>query len=169
VSARPAQVLLLRHAEKDSVSGNELSAQGFRRAHALPELFYKRSEFQEFGLPVALFAMGQKSDTTSIRAIQTLEPLAQELQLKVKDDYTKKNYLRMVEKILNNSKYDGKLVVICWENKVLHDIAVAFGLPDAPDYPAEKYDRAWLLTFANSSRPTLQDIPQKLLPGDDSQ
>jgi len=163
--ARPAQVLLIRHGEKPS-SGDELSDRGWERARALPALFH-RSEFKGFGFPVALFAQDPKGENGSVRAIQTLKYVSEDLKLSIIEDYTREDFHPMVKRILNSREYDGKLVVICWEHKVLNNIAEALGAKDVPNYPESQFDRAWLITFGQGSTPSFKDLPERLLPGDD--
>jgi len=57
-------------------------------------------------------------------------------------------------------------VLICWEHKILRDIAKGFGVADVPEWPDEQYDRVWVISFAADGSTTLKDLPEKLLPGD---
>ena len=169
--AMPAQVLLIRHGEKPD-SGSDLNDQGWARARALPNLF-TRPEFSQFGKPAALYAMGPKekdsAENTSRRAVETLKYLSESMGLPIRSEFTKHKDAEMVQQILADRSLDGKLVVICWEHKVLTDIAQDFGLDPAPDYPEDKFDRAWLLTLAaDGGAPEFRDLPEQLLPGDDA-
>src|SRR5687768_12383424 len=83
--AMPAQILLIRHAEKPE-SGPELSSVGWERARALPTLF-RRPEFKKSGSPVALIAMAPKDKDGSVRSIQTLKYVADEFNLTINSDY----------------------------------------------------------------------------------
>jgi hypothetical protein len=164
-------VLLIRHGEKPD-SGPDLSDQGWERAKALPELF-NRPEFMQYGKPAALYAMSPSDrdpeDTSgSNRAVQTLKYVSQDLGLPINSDYTKTEVPAMVKQIMDDPKLDGKFVVICWEHKVLTNIAEAFGVVPAPKYPGSAFDRAWLLTLKpGGGAPGFQNLPEKLLPGDD--
>jgi broad specificity phosphatase PhoE len=80
--AQPSQVILIRHAEKP-MSGNELSPQGRERAAALVPFFLGTDELLEFNTPAAIYAQSQKKETSSIRSIETVKPLAEALQLRI--------------------------------------------------------------------------------------
>src|SRR6185312_11446848 len=86
-SARPAQVLLIRHAEKEQGS-KDLSARGWQRARALPRLL-ERADLTEYGVPAALFAMKPTTDGKSKRAVETLTYLAQYLELPINSAFDK--------------------------------------------------------------------------------
>ena len=161
----PAQIVLIRHGEKPE-TGDELSTQGWARAQALPELF-KRPEFNQFGNPAALYAMNKKGKNGSIRAIQTLKYVSQVFNLALNTDYTKDQVADLVKDIKKNDEYDGKMIVICWEHKVLIDIAMEFGVKEPVSWPAEQFDRAWILDFSPTGQlQNFRDLPQKLLPFD---
>src|SRR6185437_6917939 len=134
--AAPAQVLLIRHGEKPP-QGNDLSARGWQRAQALPELF-QRPEFEQYGLPVALYAMAPKgglsNPQSSMRAVETLKYLSADLHLPINTQYERDDFAPMVHEIMGLPQYDGKLVVVCWEHKVMTDIAKAFGIANPPQY-----------------------------------
>lgn len=163
--ATPAQVLLLRHAEKPA-HGNELSEKGWERAKALPLLFRSRPEFRAHGSPVALYAMSPKHKRGSIRAVETLGDLAKDLKLPIHSDFVRSDVQSLVREIMKRPEYDGKLVVVCWEHVVLRKIAKVFGVKKPPKYPGSRYDRVWLLTFTGKKHPRFSDLPQTLLPGD---
>jgi hypothetical protein len=113
--------------------------------------------------------MAPKKKKGSVRAIQTLKYVAEDLHLRVIDDFTDKDVEDMVQEVSEKEEYDGKFVVICWNHDSMHDIAKAFGVKHAPKYPKEAFDRAWLITFPGGERPELTDLPQRLLRGDSAQ
>jgi hypothetical protein len=65
--AEPAQVIIIRHAEKPE-DGNELSLEGRERAAALAPYFLANLDLLEFGPPVAIYAQAQKRLYMTIRA-----------------------------------------------------------------------------------------------------
>jgi hypothetical protein len=163
--AMPAQVILIRHGEKPDV-GNELNAQGWRRARALPKLFTGDTPFTKFGSPVAIYAMAPKDEDGSLRPIQTVTPLSQQIGVPIRSQFKKKQISDMVNEIKITSAYDGKTVLICWEHKVIPIIAQAFD-QDAPDSWGKSFDRAWVITFTDSGTvASFKDLPQNLLSGD---
>lgn len=162
--AMPAEVLLLRHGEKPE-DGNELNDRGWERAKALPNFFHKRAEIERLGAPVALYGMAPKKKKGSVRAIQTLKYLADDFHLRVIDDFTDEEVDEMVKEVSEKKDYDGKFVVICWNHDSMHDIAKEFGVKHAPKYSKDAFDRAWLIRF-DGEKASLEDLPQRLLPGD---
>ncbi len=163
--AMPAQILLMRHGEKPVV-GNELSAQGWRRAQALPTLF-ARPELRRFGLPVGLYAMAPSHPGGSIRAIETLSFTSKVLNEPTNAQFTKDLVPQLVAQIKSNSAFNGKFIVICWEHTVLLEIAREFGLPNPPDWPDTQFDRMWNLNFSPQGQLIgFQNLPERLLPTD---
>lgn len=166
--AMPAEVLLIRHGEKPP-QGAELNQQGWQRAKALPTMFHNRDEFRKYGLPVALFAMRPDHDGGSIRAIQTLQYVSKDLGIAINTDFTRDQISELVQKIKTDKSLDGQMVVICWEHKVLIDIAKAFGKSTPPPWPGKQFDRVWALDFNSSGTLiSFNNFPQRLLPGDNA-
>ena len=163
----PAQVLLIRHGEKPP-QGNELSEQGWKRAEALPSLFKNRDEFMKYGAPIALYAQKPFADG-SVRALQTLLYVSREFQVQTQTPYLRDETKALVQQIKNDRSLDGRMVVICWEHKVLKDIAKAFGVAHPPEWPGTRYDRVWSLGFSfDGQLNSFENLPQRLLPTDDS-
>jgi hypothetical protein len=164
----PAQIVIIRHAEKPA-SGNELSARGFQRAQALPQFFKNNTIVTEFGPPVAIFAMKPGSDEGSVRAIETVSPLATSLGLPIQENIVRDDLQTLVDTIKNDPTYDGKMVLICWEHKVIPQLAADFGLQNGPsNWDGSVFDRAWVLDFTGDQVTSFQDLPEHLLPGDSS-
>ena len=169
VMARPAQVILLRHAEKpEEVWDPHLSPRGEERARALVSFFTNTPALTGNGLPVALFAARPKGHGGGGRTGETLEPLAKQLNLPVQTPYYSTDYASLVKAIMNRGEYDGKTVVVCWVHTALPDLAKEFGVKSAPvRWKDEVFDRAWIIRFTDK-KAKLTEIPQKLLPGDRS-
>jgi hypothetical protein len=164
--AQPAQVIIIRHAEKPD-DGNELSVRGEERAAALVPYFLKSDELLKFKTPVAIYAQKPASATSSVRAIETVKPLADALQLKVNDEYERDDYQKMVDMVMHTKSYAGHTVLICWEHKVIPDIAATFGAEDAPaKWSGSDFDRTWVITFKAEKPPHCKNLPQKLMYGD---
>ncbi len=162
-SAEPAEVILIRHAEKPEV-GNELSLRGRERAAVLAPYFLGTPEMLNFKTPVAIYAQRPKQKSSSQRSIQTVRPLADALHLKINDAYTRDEYEGMVEEIRHRQEYDGHTVLICWEHKVIPEIARKFGVDNAPEtWPDATYDRTWIIKFIPGKKPTFVDWPQRLM------
>lgn len=174
--AAPAEVLIIRHGEKTKDSsgdevGRDLSPKGYQRANALPQLFMKDKRMLDFGTPVAIYAGSPKhADTGSIRPLETVEPTAKALGLKVDTDYQSKDFESMVNEVMSEKKYEGKTVLISWPHDQIPDMAKAFGVKksDVPDWSGDTFDRVWRIKFdENGDVSDFDNLPQHLLPGDD--
>jgi len=159
--AMPDQIILLRHAEEPKGNeGTELSKFGRKRAKALPRLFLKHSDVQK---PVALFAMKPKNKNGSIRPIQTLTPLSEELNLTVQIPYDSDRYHLLIEMIKNDRNLDGKTIIISWGHDDLEGFAEGFGAKKVKHWDSKVYDRFWLLTFKNNEFVSFEDRAQKII------
>jgi hypothetical protein len=166
VLAAPAQVLIIRHAEKPE-TGPDLSEKGRQRAEALVEFFRKDPSVTRFGTPVALYAAAPPKVGGSQRSIQTLEPLARKLRLPVRSGYVKTQYSDLVSEIMGKEAHDGKTVLIAWAHEEIKSLARSFGARHTGKWPDPVFDRVWRLDFDSQGRVTgFTDLPQKLLPGD---
>ena len=165
--AAPAEVLLIRHAEKPD-SGPDLNARGYQRAQALVQFFETSPEVTRFGTPVAIYGAAPKKKGGSVRSIETVAPTAKALGLEVDTDYTKKDVEDAADEVMKTKAYDGKTVLMAWEHKKIPDLAAAFGVDDAPDtWASDVFDRVWVIDFDDDGNVTsFQNLPQHVLPGD---
>ena len=164
--AQPAEVIIIRHAEKP-LEGNELTVQGRERAAALVPYFRETAALLEFNTPVAIYVPLPKNETSSIRSAQTVAPLAAALHLKLNSSFHKDEVIEMAREILKNERYDGKMVLICWDHKMIPPIAKAFGVEDAPEkWPGDSFDRDWVIRFHAGPKPDFRNLPQRLMFGD---
>jgi hypothetical protein len=107
--------------------------------------------------------MGQGSADSSNRAVETVTPLAQSLGLKIQDQYKKNDVKALVSEILSSSQYDGKMVLICWEHKVITDIAVQFGVSPAPAaWPGDDFSTVYELDFSNGALSKFTTFSEKV-------
>jgi hypothetical protein len=165
VSAEPAQVILLRHAEKPA-AGDGLSAKGQQRAAALAPYVMQTDELLAHGKPVAIYAQRPSNDHPSRRCVETVKPLARALDIEVRP-YRQGEFAKMVKSIMKDRRFEGKTVLICWSREGLPETAAALGVSDCPKWPGHAFDRLWLITF-DKGKPRLQNLPQKLMYGDSS-
>lgn len=173
--AAPAQVILIRHAEKPEI-GNELSEKGFRRAEALVKFFQGAPAVTQRGTPYAIYAAAPKNEDSSVRSIQTVTPLARALGKTVNTEFTRGQTHKIAADIMENPAYTGKMVLICWQHGHIAEIVrelAAYGASSADPqvslpaaWPGEAFDRAWILDFYRGKVVSFMDIPQRLLPGD---
>jgi hypothetical protein len=163
---QPAQVILIRHAEKPP-EGHDLSLKGRERAAALAPFFLGAPEVLTYKTPAAIYAQAVTKEDRSRRPIETVTPLAKALMLDLITRYGHSDYPQMAKDVLANPDYKGKMVLICWEHKVIPDMAKAFGVKDAPaKWHGETFDRLWVITFNADGTTTFRDLPQRLLFGD---
>ena len=166
--ALPAQVIIIRHGEKPA-TGNDLAPQGFERADALATFFQTAPFVLNFGLPKAIFASKPAPVDPSMREIETITPTAAALGLPVHSPFPTPEVTDLAQLILNESKYDGKMVLICWEHKVMDQLAFAFGVnPMPPPYPGSRFDLVYVITYQNQATPQFCVFPQELMFGDQS-
>lgn len=168
--ARPAQVLLLRHAEKPAERSNlHLSQRGRERAQALASFLTTNELFLQHGAPAALFAVKVTPRGHGQRPTETLAPLAARLQLPIQTPFASDDHSALAAEILRNPAYEGKTVIICWVHEFLPELARDFGgKPKPKKWDGDRYDRIWLLTL-DERRTSLKSLPQRLLPGDAAQ
>lgn len=164
--ADPAEVILIRHAEKPE-TGIDLSLRGRERAAALAPYFLESPELLKFKTPVAIYAQRPKNAMSSIRSIETVRPLADALHLKINDTYMRDDFEQMVEEIRRKPEYEGRSVLICWEHKLIPEIARKFEAENVPKtWPDATYDRTWMVKFQHGEKPRCADLPQRLMFGD---
>lgn len=178
-SARPARIILLRHAEK--LDRFALCDIGVRRADALAAQYLGRgatlSLFGPDERPAAFFAI-------TLHTLETISPAARAWGLPVtafsvlpppdKDDPAKELAIdertrEAARAALADPRYDGKIVVMTWEHKhlasakldkenadqavtlraLLHLDAVA-----PATWPDSAYDFFWIVDYSGSDIPT---------------
>lgn len=184
--ALPAQVIIVRHAEKDPVT-RQLSEQGYERAGALAYYLTETDYLLNFGLPAAIFASRSVpiSDRLVPRTIETVMPLAELLQLPIHIPYNGYQVNEIANLILNSKKYNGKSIVVCWNHSSIFDLVHAFGYevpfnctgssctsPPQHKYPDCRFDLTFVLTYPAPPPPGPGQLPyamvyfQQLLFGD---
>ena len=162
-AAGPAQVIIIRHAEKPE-KGHDLSPKGRQRAAALVPYFLETPEVTEHKTPVAIYAQKRTEANPSRRPVETVKGLAAALKLDL-IEVANEDYAAMVKEIQGKPEYAGKTVLICWSHSSIPDIAKAFGVKDPPHWHDSAFDRTWVITFADG-KASLNDLPQRLMYGD---
>lgn len=154
--AMPAQVIVIRHAEKDPITRG-LSKEGYERAGALAYYLTQTSYLLEFGPPAAIFASRSVpiSDRFMPRTIETMMPIAELLGLPIHSPFTGYQVNQIAQLVLTDPRYNGKNILICWNHSSIHDLLNAFGY-QAPfictnatnhKYPDCRFDLVFLMTF----------------------
>ena len=125
-------VVLIRHGEKEG-GGDDLNPRGYQRAACLAA----PDRLGGAGL-THLFAY---TDKASRRSVETITPLANATGLSI-DTRFGRDDVRALAAALRALPADAKLLV-CWEHKVLTDIAAALGVDDPPKYGSDDFDVMW--------------------------
>ncbi len=172
--AMPAQVIIIRHADKfEDRHKINLSPRGLIRARALSQFFQADPRVLEFGRPAAIIAMSPTAEHRSVRSLETVAPLAQELGLKVINRFTYGQPVAMVNWLKGQREFDGKTVLIAWQHIEIAKVAQALGVTALRPrvWPHETYDRFWLLNFSpkDGRLTSFRNLPQRLLFGDSYQ
>ena len=147
----------MRHAEEPE-HGPSLSDRGRDRAKALARLFPER-----FPKPTVLFAA--RTTKESARSVETLEPLAASLGLRIDDRFVDPRYSELALTLLSERQYAGGHVLICWHRETMPSLAAALGVARPPAWPSSQYDRVWFIRFAGT-KATLSEESERLLDGD---
>jgi hypothetical protein len=172
--AMPAQVVIIRHAEKPEDRGQiHLNPKGRTRALALVEFFQSDPRVLEFGRPAAIIAQSPTAQKPTRRCLETVAPLAKELGLTVISQFTYGQAEELVQWLKAQRQYDGKSVLICMQHLEVDELAQALGVAGLRPrvWPHETYDRLYILTYAPEDGRLLsfRNLPQRLLFGDSYQ
>ncbi|HMG70735.1 MAG TPA: hypothetical protein VK544_06440 [Gemmatimonadaceae bacterium] len=151
--ARPAQIILLRHAEKPAdPDDSHLSPAGVKRAEQLVPFIMKDPAMSRFGLPVAVFASQTTKHDNGQRSQETVAPLARALKLQVQAPFRSKDYAALARMILANPAYAGKTVLICWTHEEIPRLASALGVkPRPPKWKDSVFDRVYVISYQNGN------------------
>lgn len=165
--AQPAQIILLRHAEKlDDPDAVHLSPRGEERAGALVSLLGRNSPLTSNAPVAALYGTRITKHNHSRRTGETLAPLSKDLGLPVNTSFDSDNYSLLTTSVLNNPAYRGKTVIVCWTHHDIAQLAGALGVRPQPERWKDKtFDRLWIITY-REGRAEMRDTPQRLLKGD---
>jgi hypothetical protein len=146
---RPAQIILIRHAEKPADAEDpHLSPAGVKRAGLLPSFITTDPTMIRFGRPVAVFATQTTKQGNGQRTQETVAPLAKALKLPVQTPFLGEDYGKLAKLILGNGAYAGKTVLICWNHEEIPQLAAALGVKPAPrKWKASVFDQVYVITY----------------------
>lgn len=173
------RIMLIRHAEKprEGEQGvdrhgrpddNGLGVEGWQRAGALVRFFVPlqgQAPPAHLEVPRHLVAARPDADRPSIRARDTLAPLAAELGLDVDDDWGAAA-VALPSLVRHLRTLDGP-VLVAWSHDSLPLLAnELLQKPDAPArWPEDRFDMVWVIERVGLSH-SLAQVPQRLLAGD---
>lgn len=160
--ATPREIIIIRHADKLDItqSGPALSAQGIVRSIKFAFYF-----LEKFGVPDYIIAADdQKSDgkEIAIRSIQTVAPLANMMQERFPNQdypiihpYPSDSYEELADFLLEETKFNDKLVLICWSHQRIAKLAAALGVTqNIPEWPRLDYDTVYVLKYDRAGKLT---------------
>ncbi|KAH8899883.1 hypothetical protein GQ53DRAFT_740892 [Thozetella sp. PMI_491] len=140
-------IYMIRHGEKPPQDADGLSVQGLKRAEYLPNVFGRDSSYK-IGY---ILAEKPNSDGSRARPYDTVKYVADNLGLTI-DTVDRDNVKEAAAKIKAFSGPGN--VLVCWEHKVLGEIAEELGAKKyGPDsgwkghvkYPGERFDLIWVV------------------------
>jgi hypothetical protein len=146
---RPAQIILIRHADKPINPDNpHLSRAGVKRADQLVSFITTDPAMTRFGAPVAVFATHATKHDNGQRTQETVTPLARALKLPVQTPFLGKDYAALAKLILANPAYAGKTVLICWNHEEIPQLAAALGVaPRPPKWKGSVFDQVYVISY----------------------
>ena len=164
-AARPAQIILFRHAEKPADKADpHLSPQGVRRARMLVGFLTSNPVVSKYGKPVAIFATRTTKDDDGQRTQETVAPAAAALKLTVQAPFLGKDYKQLAKQILGNPAYAGKTVLICWNHDVISELAAELGVSPRPSaWKGKEFDRVYVISYRGKAA-TLTVMAENLRP-----
>jgi hypothetical protein len=176
MSPADLRIFIIRHAEKPDPDRGilgvdetgrcdpaSLSPRGWQRAGALVPKF---SDLEVECRPHHIYAARSNANgKVSHRSIQTVQPLAENLQLSIDTRFGRGDEDALVRDVLN----DTAPVLISWQHEGIPAIATRVMAESATlvpsTWPEDRFDVTWLLTRTANAWNFVQ-IPQRLLYGD---
>ena len=161
----PARIVILRHGEKPDgdTPGQDpagLTPQGEARAQALATVLPQDYPHIDY-----IFAAANSKN--SHRPVDTITPTAEKLGLPVNTTFADKDWAQVAQTLEHDPKYAGKTVVIDWHHGEIPALTQALGAtPPETKWPGSQFDRMWEVDFNQAGKATVQDLPEKALPGD---
>lgn len=174
VQAMPAQVMIIRHAEKyEDRNEIHLNPRGLTRAWALAQFFQSDPRVREYGLPAAIIAQRPSKKKKSVRCQETVAPLARAMGQEVLTRFAYGEVTELVNWLRASREWDSRSVLICAQHTDIVHMAKALGVPQVGQvvWPHETYDRVWLIDFSpeDGTVTGFRNIPQRMLFGDSFQ
>lgn len=173
--AGPGRIMIIRHGEKPPKSGGppygvdaagvrdlgSLTPRGWQRAGALASFFLNPP--RGISKPDTIFAAKPKIDGGSSRPLETVQPLAKALGLRVHSNFRRSQTSALANEVLGESGS----VLICWDHEHIPEIARAIvgDQTRLPRWSGRRFDLIWVF---DRSRKTYRwsELTQDLLHGD---
>lgn len=153
--ATPREIIVVRHADKldQSDTGPALDPTGYFRAIKLA--FYILKNYGSPDFLVATNPNKKADEVSSIRELQTLAPLANELEknypqvkYKILDPYTVPEHAELAQYLLHNARFQNKLVVVSWDHHTIPALVKELGVSQKlPVWNRANFDSVYVLKY----------------------
>jgi hypothetical protein len=154
-SMMPARILVMRHAEKPrDPMDPHLSDVGRVRADRLADYIPT-----VFGTPEFLFATALSEH--SARPVETITPLSQRIGVQIDMTFADQDYSALAGEILLQSKFIGKLLLVCWHHGNIPSFMLALGAKSGgfPDrWDPQVFDLILQLDYVGLSVPNIVEV-----------
>ena len=173
--ATPSEIFIIRHADKlNKNPGPALSPKGEIRAITFAHYFMTKWQNH---IPDFIFATNPEGDTKkglyikgkSIRQIQTVAPLVNMLAEKypnrnfpIVHPYMNTEYQKLANDLLTKPEFDNKRVLICWDHKLIPELAKNLGVSEdkLKKWPKDDYDTVYYIKF-DGNKPQLEILSEQ--------
>jgi hypothetical protein len=135
------RIVIIRHGEKPS-EGDNLSAKGFERALALPDVLNRVMPRPPQFTYVPCIGT-DKDQTTRVRMMQTVLPYAVQHNLTINSDYAPDE----IKGLARELRHLRGTVLLVWEHHNIVEIAAALGIAELQEWPDDDFDSIWTITF----------------------
>lgn len=158
VFATPREIIIVRHAEgwPQTEAGPFLSPKGQVRAMRFVSYYLKHFQKPDYIFTTnPVNPVHDASGGVSLREIQTMAPLANQLAYRnsngysIQRPYFDKEYDKLADLLLHDKTYDNKIILICWHHGHINDLSQALGVPlyDLKTWESDVYDRVYVLKY----------------------
>lgn len=135
------QIVIIRHGEKPA-EGDNLSAEGFERALALPKVLNRVMPRPPQFTYVPCIGT-DKAETTRVRMMQTVLPYAVQHNLTINSDFAPDEIKGLAKQL---RRHRGTVLVV-WEHHNIVKMAEALGIAELQEWPDDDFDSIWTITF----------------------
>jgi len=166
---KTTNILMIRQGEKPD-SGKGLTVSGQERAQAYVIYFQNHtvqsSQNASPSSPIKLnYLFAAEDSSSSDRPELTIVPLSTAIGLSIDAKHKDKDYQKLADDILLNSKYDNSNILICWHHGEILDLAAALGvvankLPSGANWPTHwpGGEYGWLLQLCYDGNGSIIDL-----------
>lgn len=114
---------------------------------------------QTFGNPALLFAASESRH--SRRPIETLEPLAQNLDKEINSDFADNQYEALRDELFSKNQYTGQFILVSWHHEKIPSLCDTLGAAKGsyPDpWPDDVFNLLIRLDYSNRMPPNTTQV-----------